>query len=55
MLEKPRMATEELYYFRVTPVFETASEKYSWLNKIVTVGIGQALPTGVAYKVYAIL
>ena len=43
------------YYFRTTPVYETASEKYSWLNKLVTVGIGQMLPTGVAYKVYAIL
>lgn len=43
------------YYFRATPVFETASEKYSWLNKIVTLGIGQVLPTGVHYRVYAIL
>ena len=43
------------YYFRTTPVFETASEKYSWLNRIVAVGVGQFLPTGVAYKVYAIL
>jgi len=43
------------YYFRTTPVFETASEKYDWLNRVVAVGIGQFLPTGVAYKVYAIL
>jgi hypothetical protein len=43
------------YYFRTTPVFETASEKYSWLNRVVAVGIGQFLPAGVAYKVYAIL
>jgi hypothetical protein len=43
------------YYFRTTPVFETASEKYGWLNRVVAVGIGQFLPTGVAYKVYAIL
>jgi len=43
------------YYFRTTPVFETASEKYGWLNKIVAVGIGRFTPTGVAYKVYAIL
>ncbi|NJM33953.1 MAG: DUF3237 domain-containing protein, partial [Rhodomicrobium sp.] len=27
-------------YFRTTPVFETGSEKYAWLNRIVTVGIG---------------
>ena len=43
------------YYFRTTPVFETASEKYGWLNRVVAVGIGQFLSTAVAYKVYAIL
>ena len=43
------------YYFRTTPVFETASEKYSWLNRIVAVGIGRITPTGVGYKIYAIL
>jgi len=43
------------YYFRTTPVFETASEKYGWLNRIVAVGIGRFTPTGVAYKVYAVL
>ncbi len=43
------------FYFRITPVFETASEKYSWLNRIVAVGIGRITPTGVGYKVYAIL
>ena len=42
-------------YFRTTPVFETASEKYGWLNRIVAVGIGRSTPTGVGYKVYAIL
>ena len=43
------------YYFRITPVFETASEKYGWLNRIVAVGIGRPTPTGVAYKIYTIL
>ncbi len=43
------------YYFRVAPVFETASRKYSWLNQIVTMGVGQLLPKGVAYEVFAIL
>jgi len=43
------------YYFRTTPVFETASEKYGWLNRIVAVGIGRLTPTGVGYKVYTIL
>jgi len=43
------------YYFRTTPVFETGSEKYGWLNRIVAVGVGRFTPTGVGYKVYTIL
>jgi hypothetical protein len=42
-------------YFRTAPFFETASEKYSWLNRIVAIGVGRGQPTGVAYKVHAIL
>ena len=42
------------YYFRVTPLFETASEKYAWLNGICAVGIGRVIKGGVAYSVYAI-
>lgn len=43
------------YYLRTTPVFETASEKYGWLNQIVAVGIGKPTPPGISYTVYAIL
>ncbi len=43
------------YYFRITPVFETGAEQYSWLNRIVAVGVVQRLPTAVRYTVYAIL
>lgn len=43
------------YYLRMTPLFETASSKYVWLNRIVAVGTGQRLPQGVAYDVYEIL
>jgi hypothetical protein len=43
------------YYFRTTPVFETASEKYGRLNRTVAVVLGRFTPTGVAYKLYAIL
>ncbi|MGE0599138.1 MAG: DUF3237 domain-containing protein [Dehalococcoidia bacterium] len=43
-------------YFRTTPRFETASEKYSWLNRILTVGVGRfEPPSTVAYRIYAIL
>ncbi len=30
-------------YHRITPLFETASEKYDWLNRIITVGRGQRI------------
>ncbi len=43
-------------YFRTTPRFETSSEKYAWLNRIIAVGVGWGEPPNVvAYKVYAVL
>ena len=42
------------YYFRTTPYFETSVDKYAWLNKIVTVGVGRFEPGGVGYDIYAI-
>ena len=43
------------YYFRTTPVFETGSEKLSWLNHIVCVGVGQIFASRVKYHIYQIL
>jgi hypothetical protein len=43
------------YYFRTTPVFETGSEKYRWLNKIICVGVGRLSPGKVEYNIYQIL
>lgn len=43
------------YYFRTAPFFETASEKYGWLNRVVAVGVGKFTPNWVGYTVYAIL
>jgi hypothetical protein len=42
------------YYFRTTPVFETASAKYAWLNRVVSVGAGQVGEDQVSYTVYAV-
>jgi hypothetical protein len=42
------------YYFRITPVYETAAEKYAWLNDIVAVGVGRRTAAGVAYRVFEI-
>jgi len=43
------------YYLRNTPYFETASETYDWLNRIVAVGVGRRLPDHAAYNVFEIL
>jgi hypothetical protein len=43
------------YYFRTTPLFETADERYDWLNGVISVGIGKRTRTGVDYKIYEIL
>ena len=43
------------YYLRTAPFFETSSSKYAWLNKIVSVGIGERQPDGVSYEVFEIL
>jgi hypothetical protein len=43
------------YYLRALPLFETASEKYSWLNRMVTVAIGHRLASGPIYNVFEIL
>lgn len=43
------------YYFRTTPVFETASPKYDWLNRIVSVATGRREARGPVYEVYEVL
>lgn len=43
------------YYFRTAPLFETASKKYGWLNRILAIGIGRRTPLEVAYTVYEVL
>jgi hypothetical protein len=43
-----------LYYFRTSPTFETASEHYDWINRIIAVGLGYRTSDGVIYSVYEI-
>jgi hypothetical protein len=43
------------YYLRTTPIFETGSKKYFWLNKIISVGFGELGSNSVKYKIYQIL
>lgn len=42
------------YYFRINPVFETASS-YDWLNGIMVIGIGHRAADGVVYSLFEIL
>jgi hypothetical protein len=42
------------YYFRITPTFETASEKLAWLNRLVAIGVGKRTAKGVVYDIFAI-
>lgn len=43
------------YYLRIAPFFETSSTKHAWLNKIVSVGVGERLPNAVKYELFEIL
>jgi len=44
------------YYFRATPLFETGSSRYDWLNNIVAIAKGYLVENGgVGYQVSAVL
>jgi Protein of unknown function (DUF3237) len=43
------------YYFRTVPRFETSAETYAFLNRIVTVGAGEARPGGAVHRIEEVL
>ena len=43
------------YYFRTVPRFETSAEKYAFLNRIITVGVGETRPDGAVHRIEEIL
>ncbi|HXN76014.1 MAG TPA: DUF3237 domain-containing protein [Gemmatimonadaceae bacterium] len=43
------------YYFRTVPRFETSAESYVFLNRIVTVGVGETRPDGAVHRIDEIL
>jgi hypothetical protein len=49
-----RLPFEETYV-RTTPKFETADERYAWLNDIVVVGYNQLGPDHIDYRMYRVL
>lgn len=42
------------YYFRTTPVFQTASPDYAWLTRSIFVATGERHPDCVRLKVWAV-
>ena len=43
------------YYLRISATFETSSEKYGWLNNVISNGVGHRLPEGPIYQMFEIL
>lgn len=43
------------YYFRTTPLFETAAPELDWLNRVVAVTVGRLTTRTVVQTVYAVL
>jgi len=43
------------YYFRTLPRFETSTETYAFLNRVVCVGVGEARPDGAVHRIDEIL
>jgi hypothetical protein len=43
------------YYFRTLPRFETSSERYAFLNRMVTVGVGETRPGTAVHRIDEIL
>ena len=54
-LERGEGVDPESYYFRISPLFETAAPRYAWLNKIVAIGTGHRLAGGPVYSVFEVL
>lgn len=43
------------YYFRTTPYFETASEKYAWMNRICSIATGSRTASARTIQVFQVL
>lgn len=54
-IAKGEQVAADQYYLRTGLIFETASQKYSWLNRIVGVGVGRREPGAAVYDVFEVL
>jgi hypothetical protein len=42
------------FYARSSPLFETGSERYGWLNSVVTIALNGLAPAHVDYEIYEV-
>jgi hypothetical protein len=54
-IEKGEAVDPRTYYFRINPLFETASANYDWLNRVIAVGIGYRRADGPIYSIFEVL
>ncbi len=54
-IERGEVVDPATHYFRIVPFFETASARYSWLNRIIGIGIGWRHEAGPLYSVFEVL
>lgn len=54
-LRRKEVVDPARYYFRTVPRFETSAERYAFLNRIITVGVGESRPDGAVHRIHEIL
>jgi hypothetical protein len=54
-LDKGEEVHPSAYHFRINPIFETASPKYDWINRVLAIGVGYRRAKDVVYSVFEIL
>ncbi len=54
-IEKGEVVDPSSYYFRINPLFETAAPEYSWINRIVAIGVGRRQADGPIYSILEVL
>lgn len=54
-LERGEVVDPAALYFRIAPIFETASPRHDWMNRILAIGVGHRLPEGPLYSVFEVL
>jgi hypothetical protein len=42
-------------YFRMSPMFETSTPRYDWMNRIIAIGTGYRRADGPLYSIFEVL